>query len=130
METSKDKNFDPFDKRWLYTPPVETIVTDPNTGGQKASKPSQLGFIDPLALMELGNIAGMGSLKYEKWNYLKGYDWSLSFNAMQRHAMQFWSGEDCDEESGSLHIAHAAWHGLALVSFSLRSLGTDDRFVE
>jgi len=124
----------PFDPRWeeipSIGPPREIIVTDPNTGGQKASKPSQLGFIDPLALMELGNVAGMGAEKYEKYNYLRGYDWSLSMNAMQRHVLQFWAGEDRDEESGCLHTAHAAWHGLALVSFSLRNLGTDDRFVQ
>lgn len=108
----------------------EVIVTDPKTGGQKASKPSQIGLIDPIALTELGNVAGMGAAKYEKWNYLKGYDWSLSFNAMQRHAMQFWAGENIDSESGYEHMAHAAWHGLALVSFVKRGLGTDDRFIQ
>lgn len=111
-------------------PPEETIITDPVTGGQKASKPVQLGLVDPVALEQLGRVAGMGAEKYEPWNYLKGYNWSLSYNAMLRHQMSFWSGETVDPESGIRHMAHAAWHALALVSFDLRNLGTDDRFKE
>lgn len=106
----------------------EIMVVDPSTGGMKASKPSQLGFVDPLALEILGEVAGMGAEKYEKWNYLKGYDYSLSYNAMLRHMNSFWQGEDTDPESGFPHMAHAAWHGLAIVSFQRRGLGNDDRF--
>ena len=104
------------------------MVIDPKTGGQKASKDSQIGFIDPVALYELGKVAGIGIQKYSKYNYLKGYDWSLSYNALMRHMEQMWSGEDLDEESGLLHAVHAAWHALALASFQMRDLGTDDRF--
>lgn len=103
------------------------IVTDPNTGGQKESKPSQLGFVDPLALMVLGEVAGMGAQKYDKYNYLKGFDWSLSYNALMRHAQLAWNGEDLDPESGLPHFSHVAWQGLALSSFYLRDLGNDDR---
>ncbi len=105
----------------------EVIVTDPKTGGMKGQKPCQLGFLDPLALMGLGDVAGYGATKYEKFNYLKGYDWSSSYHALQRHAMAFWLGEDNDPESGLPHAAHLAWHALALYSFSKRGLGTDDR---
>ena len=48
-------------------------------------------------------------------------------NALMRHALAFWSGEDRDPESGHLHVAHVAWHALALVSFHLRGLGEDTR---
>lgn len=106
---------------------VETIVVDPETGGEKGQKHLQLGAIDPIALLELGRVAAMGAEKYAAFNYLKGYDWRLSMDAMQRHMLLFWSGEDCDPESGALHTAHAAWHGLALTSFSARALGTDTR---
>jgi hypothetical protein len=108
----------------------EIMVIDPLTGGQKGSKGSQIGFVDPVALYELGKVAGMGIVKYEKYNYLKGYDWSLSYNALMRHMQQMWAGEDFDDESGILHSVHAAWHALALASFQIRELGTDDRFKE
>jgi hypothetical protein len=105
----------------------ETRVTDPITGGQKGQKLAQLGAIDPNALLELAKVAGFGSQKYERNNFLKGFAWSLSFDAMMRHALAFQSGEDRDPESGLLHTAHLAWHALALTAFTQRELGTDDR---
>jgi hypothetical protein len=101
---------------------------DPETGAKKEIKKAQLGAIDPLALTRLAEAAGMGAEKYSPLNYMKGYPWSLSFNAMMRHALAFWGGEDLDPESGLPHVVHAAWHGLALTSFFERGLGEDDRY--
>jgi len=97
------------------------------TGGQKDQKLAQLGAIDPVALLALAQVAGHGAQKYARYNYLKGYDWSLCMDALQRHILAFWSGEDIDPESGLPHMAHAAWHCLALLSFLERGIGTDDR---
>lgn len=106
----------------------EVRIVDPKTGGEKASKPAQLGTnIDPLALLVLGEVGPVGVQKYAPWNYLNGFDWGLSYNALQRHVNLFWAGEDKDDESGIRHMAHAAWHSLCLVSFDLRKLGTDSR---
>ena len=106
----------------------EVRVVDPTTGGIKGQKDCQLGAVDPLALWEVGNVAGFGGVKYARYNFAKGYKWSLSYDALQRHLMAFWGGEDIDTESGLPHVAHAAWHCLALLTFSLRHRGTDDRF--
>lgn len=105
----------------------EVRVVDPETGGEKGQKPSQIGALDPVSLLVLGEVAGFGADKYAAFNYLKGYSWRLSFDALQRHMMAFWAGQDYDEESGLPHVAHAAWHALTLVSFMERGLGTDDR---
>ena len=106
----------------------EVLKVDPKTGGVKASKPAQLGTnLDPLALLVLGEVGPMGAQKYAPWNYLNGFDWALSYNALQRHVNLFWAGEDTDDESGIRHMAHAAWQSLCLVSFDLRKLGTDSR---
>lgn len=104
------------------------LFTDPKTGGMKGQKLAELGAIDPASLMELAKVAGYGTEKYDRLNYLKGYNWSLSYDAMQRHLMAFWNGESIDPESGLHHLAHAAWHCLTLMSFDDRDLGTDDRF--
>lgn len=98
------------------------------TGGEKGQKSSRLGSIDPRALSTLGEVAGFGEQKYARLNYLNGYAWSLSFDALQRHLMAFWAGQDLDEESGLPHVAHAAWHCLALLAFMQHELGEDDRF--
>ncbi len=111
----------------VKAPYGEVRVVDPNTGGEKGQKPAQLGAIDPQSLLVLGEVAGFGATKYARYNYLKGYAWSLSADACLRHLLQFLAGEDLDEESGLPHAAHVAWHGLALTSFLLRGIGTDDR---
>lgn len=116
---------------WVLQPPPipasEVRVTDPKTGGQKGQKESQLGAIDPLALTELGKVAGFGARKYERANFLKGYAWSLTLDALFRHLLALAAGEDRDPESGHLHASHAMWHCATLTSFTLRGLGTDDR---
>src|SRR3990172_1753402 len=106
---------------------TETRQVDPVTQGAKGRKLTQMGALDPVALIELARVAGYGAAKYSPHNYLKGYDWALSFDAMQRHAMLFWAGEDLDTESGQLHMAMVAWHALALVSFMARGVGMDTR---
>jgi len=105
---------------------VEVKVVDPNTGGAKGSKPSQLGWADPLALIELGKVYGFGGTKYSPTNYRRGYKWSLSLNAMLRHIHAWMNGETKDPQSGLHPLAHAAWHCLCLISFELRNAGEDD----
>lgn len=105
----------------------EWTVVDPTTGGAKNQKLAQLGALDPGALLAVAEVAGFGATKYARYNFLKGYDWSLSFDAMQRHLLLWYSGEDTDPETGLSHLAHATWHGLALLAFERRGLGTDNR---
>lgn len=104
----------------------ETIVTSA-TGGQKGKKLAQLSTLDPRALVALAEVSGLGAEKYAPHNFLKGYAWSLSFDAAQRHLLAFWAGENNDPESQQLHLAHAAWHCLTMLSFVDRGIGTDDR---
>ena len=106
---------------------TEVRVTS-ETGGQKGQKQARLGSIDPKALLTVAEVAGFGEAKYARLNYLNGYDWSLSFDACQRHLLAFWSGQDNDEESELPHLAHAAWHCLAMLAFLQHGLGEDDRF--
>jgi hypothetical protein len=100
-----------------------------STGGQKGRKPERLDLVPVEPLWELSRVYGFGASKYDDHNYLKGYDWSLSIGAMQRHVTQWMNGEDTDDESGLSHLAHAAWHCFALMMFQQHALGTDDRLV-
>ena len=106
----------------------ETRVIDETTGGQKGAKLAELGSIDPNGLIEVAEVAGFGSQKYEPFNYTKGYRWSLSYNALLRHVLLWLAGEDHDPESGKHHLAHAAWHCFTLMTFQRFGRGTDDRF--
>lgn len=114
-----------------FAPPQDTeIRVTSETGGMKGKKLAQIGSMDVMPLLELGKVAGFGAQKYAAYNYLKGYEWSLSYNACLRHLVAFWMGEDRDPESGLPHLAHAMWHCSAMLSFSIRGLGTDDRYVQ
>jgi hypothetical protein len=104
------------------------VRTVSSTGGEKGQKSARLGSIDPTAIMTMAEVAGFGEVKYSRLNYMRGYPWSLSFDAAQRHLMQFWSGVDNDDESGLPHLAHAAWHCLAMLAFLQKGLGDDDRY--
>lgn len=106
---------------------TEERVTS-SSGGQKGKKPEAFGGGDPLAYIELAKVYAMGEAKYDRYNYLKGYEWSLSIDALFRHLFAFLAGEERDPESGLLHTSHVAWHAQTLTSFQLRGLRQfDDR---
>jgi hypothetical protein len=106
--------------------PGEIRVTS-DTGGEKGRKQERMDLIPPEPLWELARVYGFGATKYDDHNYLKGYDYSLSFGALLRHVTQWMNGEDNDPESGLHHLAHAAWHCFALMMYQAHGLGTDDR---
>jgi nucleoside 2-deoxyribosyltransferase len=104
------------------------VRTTSSTGGMKGKKRTQVSALDPLALKRVAEVAGFGAEKYDRLNYLKGFDWSLAYDALFRHTLDALNGDDYDEESGLLNLAHAVWQGLALISFHERGLGNDDRY--
>ena len=102
------------------------------TGGEKGSKLARFDLIPPDALKAVAehygrNTAEFGG-KYADRNWESAYPWHLSFASLQRHAQAWWGGEELDEE-GQPHVSAMAWHALALLTFSLRGIGEDDRHV-
>jgi hypothetical protein len=106
----------------------ETRVINEKTGGMKGSKPIQIHALPWEAFAALGEVYAFGAQKYTDYNFRKGYDWSLSFDAMMRHAFAFWDGEDLDPESELPHMAHVMWHAAALLAFMADHPDLDDRF--
>lgn len=109
----------------------EVRVVDPNTGGEKGSKPVQFMRLLEMApsafLTDLGKLYEFGAAKYARDNWRKGYAWSLSYNALLRHLTATLNGEWADPESGLPHVVHVAWHCATLHTFMAEGLGTDDR---
>lgn len=104
----------------------EVRVVDEKTGGMKGSKLAQFSLIPGEFLWDIAEHYGKGCAKYERENWLRGYRWSLSYDALQRHIHQWLSGETHDQETGSHHLVAAVWHCIALFIFEKRGLGTDD----
>lgn len=105
----------------------EVRIVDPTTGGAKGQKPERYEQIPAWPLAEVARCYGFGQEKYERGNFLKGYAWSLSTDALLRHIHAWRAGESRDPESGLHHLAHAAFHLFALMQFERAGLGTDDR---
>jgi hypothetical protein len=105
----------------------EVTITDPVTGGKKGQKPARFDLLPWNALREIAEHYGKGAEKYDDRNWEKGYDWSLSYAALQRHLTAWWQGEDIDAETGSSHLAAVAFHVLALLTFKETHPEKDNR---
>ena len=63
----------------------EVRVTDPNTGGQKGTKPERMDLLPWDTLKEVSKHYAKGAEKYDDRNWERGYDYHLSFAALLRH---------------------------------------------
>ena len=79
---------------------------------------------------ELARHYGRGCQKYADRNWERGYKWSLSVAALERHLNLWKQGQDVDHdpEIGDFpHLVAVIWHACALLAFGKRGIGTDDR---
>lgn len=98
------------------------------TGGRKNLKDERFDLIPIGALTQLARHYGVGARKYDDNQWRKGYEYSKSYAALMRHLTQWWGGEDIDEETGSSHLAAAAWHCFTMMTFQEDGTGVDDRY--
>ena len=114
---------------------AEDRVVNETTGGQMGTKIERFALIPTYPLQWLAEMYGRGAQKYAPRNWERGYDWSLSYDALQRHATAFWSGEDLipqneagdDPTAGVPHLTAVAWHSFAMLDWSLTHPELDDR---
>lgn len=109
--------------------PEETRSTS-DSGAEKGVKPETFSLIPVEALEQVARHYGVGAKKYAPHNWRAGYEWSKSYDALQRHAHAFWRGEDTDQETGSPHMAAVAFHALTLLTFMQEQPEYDDRYKE
>jgi len=81
------------------------------------------------ALLEIAKVMTIGATKYGDNNWRKGMLWSRLYGACLRHLIAWYEGQDRDEETGLLHLAHAGCCILFLITYQLLGLGTDNRIV-
>lgn len=105
----------------------ERRVINEATGGEKGQKDQRYDLLPWAELSEVARLYGKGAEKYEDHNWKKGYNWSISFAAMMRHATQFWEGESFDEETGCHHLSSVVFHAIALMYFEKHHPGIDNR---
>ncbi len=92
-----------------------------------AGKP-RTDFLPPLPLVEVARAMGHGALKYDPWNYRKGFKRTRLLGAALRHLFAWAAREDKDPDSGLSHLAHAAASCLMLLDMEILDVGEDDRW--
>jgi hypothetical protein len=80
----------------------------------------------PRALLAVAKVAGDGANKYTRGGWRTVQDGMTRYSDAQgRHTLkQFIEGPN-DKESGSLHLAHAAWNALAILELALRETSNE-----
>ena len=72
-----------------------------------------------------------GAKKYAARNWELGMSYSRCYNSLQRHLSAWWEGEDwdVDDKTGAraLHLVAVVWNAMALLVYTMRGVGTDDR---
>ncbi|WP_051264107.1 dATP/dGTP diphosphohydrolase domain-containing protein [Rhizobium leucaenae] len=88
---------------------VMEITKLPSTNPKRAfgaRKPSAQ-FIPPVAILEESAVMALGAAKYGAFNWQdEPIDATTYYSAAIRHLLQWFSGEDVDQESGASHLAH------------------------
>lgn len=107
---------------------TETRIINVKTGGMKGAKPEDYSLIPWEQMQEVAKLYSFGANKYNAHNWRNGYDWSLSFASLIRHATAWWSGEFDDDESGCDHMASVVFHALALMYFREHHSDLDNRY--
>ena len=98
-----------------------------NMGRRDDQGKPEFNLIPSDGLRELGRVFTFGAGKYAPYNWERGMAWSRCYNSLLRHLYAYWDGERNDPETGLHHMAHCAWNALALLVYSLRGVGIDDR---
>lgn len=81
------------------------------------------------ALAEVAKVLQYGTVKYGRDNWWNGMPWLELAGSALRHIFAWLMREEHDRESGLPHLAHAATNILFLLTYTLHSIGTDDRVV-
>ena len=87
-----------------------------------------LSTVSSAVMMEIGLGMLEGACKYGRHNYRKsGVRTSVYYDAVMRHMMSFWEGQDIDEESGLSHVTKAMSCLAVMRDAMLNDMITDDR---
>ncbi len=96
-----------------------------------SDKPN-ISLIPPEVLLDVARVFEMGAKKYGVNNWRKDLDvieWSRTYSSIQRHLLQWHSGEDIDPESNEHHILHAITQLMILYITTQEGASVmDDRF--
>ena len=97
------------------------MVNQENSGGTRfnAGKPAMWWAVPMKGLRAVARVTMLGSKKYAPLDWAVGQSYSTLLDSASRHWIEVLTDGPLarDEESGLLHLAHAAWNILCLLHF-------------
>lgn len=103
-------------------------VKDTNPKDAIGISKAPMSTVSAAVLMEVGVAMLEGASKYGRHNYrAAGVRASVYYDALMRHAMAWWEGEDIDPDSGMSHITKAIATLVVLRDAMIQDKFTDDR---
>jgi hypothetical protein len=110
---------------------VSTKTTDEKLTNPKdmvGVRKAPMSTVPANVLAEIGVAMLEGSVKYGRHNYrAAGVRASVYYDAVMRHLMSWWEGEDMDPDSGMNHITKAVSCLVVLRDAQMQQMYTDDR---
>lgn len=104
------------------------VAFDPTTQGIFTKFGYLSDFIGALMVVVRQSIFGGEVKGYGRGNWTLGMDWSRPVNAALRHLFKWqFLKRARDQQSGSPELSGFAWNALAILTYSLKQVGTDDR---
>jgi len=80
-----------------------------NPKAVQGKKKNRTSSIPPQFILALGRVMQHGADKYGKYNWRETpIDAADYVDAINRHFIAWWSGEDLDPDSGESHLVHLA----------------------
>ncbi len=76
---------------------------------------------------DLAAVLTFGAKKYGDHNWTRGFKWTRVYDALQRHLLAWFKGEDKDPETGLSHLMHATCNIMFLHTFAKEHPELDDR---
>ena len=117
-----------YDNKCILSEDDQLVFDNLKKIGQRYNKGKpRYDLIPPDALAAVVDVFTFGASKYNDRNWELGMPWMAVVASLKRHLSAWEHGELSDSESGLLHTAHLAWNALALLTYELRNIGTDDR---
>jgi hypothetical protein len=104
------------------------VTKDTNPKDAVGIKKAPMSTIPATVLCELGVAMLEGARKYGRHNYrTSGVRASVYYDAVFRHMVQWWEGEDIDPDSGLSHITKAIASLVVLRDAMVQNMFEDDR---
>jgi len=103
-------------------------LVDTNLKTAAAAGKPRLSDVPPVALLALGAAMSNGKDKYGRFNWREtGSTASVFYDAMQRHLLDWFNGEDFASDSNVHHLGHIMASCAILLDSKLHNKLNDDR---